>query len=154
MIRVAGPSVADIEEIAALAAEADVFYGDVRNDPLEERRSQIHEALFSEDYFAHMLLAWDGDNLVGFATYSFLWPAAGLTRSLFLKELFVSASARRRRVGTLLMQTVFEVAKRSKCSRVEWQTEADNGIARSFYARFGGGELNGKVLYRMSLPPG
>jgi hypothetical protein len=41
------------------------------------------------------MLAWDGDDLAGFAAYSFLWPAVGLTRSLFLKELYVAEAARR-----------------------------------------------------------
>src|SRR6266581_9292618 len=30
-----------------------------------------------------------GARLTGFAAYSFLWPAIGLTRSLYLKELYV-----------------------------------------------------------------
>ena len=52
-----------------------------------------------------MLLARDEDGvLAGFASYSFLWPAVGLTASLYLKELYVAASRQRHGVGTLLMQ--------------------------------------------------
>jgi GNAT superfamily N-acetyltransferase len=56
---------------------------------------------------------------VGFASYSFLWPAAGLTQSLYLKELFVTAKARRQGVGQALMERLIDIAKKAGCSRVE-----------------------------------
>ena len=35
----------------------------------------------------------------GMASYSFLWPAAGLTRSLYLKELYVAQDWQRQGIG-------------------------------------------------------
>jgi GNAT superfamily N-acetyltransferase len=61
---------------------------------------------------AHSLLAWDNGELVGFASYSFLWPAVGLTRSLYLKELYVAEAARRKGVGKLLMRRLYLIAVR------------------------------------------
>ena len=43
--------------------------------------------VFGHHPAAHVFAAY-ADELVVFATYSFLWPAIGLTRSLFLKELY------------------------------------------------------------------
>jgi len=135
--------------IATLAEEMDRFYGATEVEPLELRLRQINEALFSDQPSAYALLAWEGDQLVGFAAYSFLWPAVGLTRSLFLKELYVVESARRTGVGKQLMRALFEVAVKHDCSRVEWQTETTNEDARAFYADLGAAEFEGKVFYRL-----
>jgi GNAT superfamily N-acetyltransferase len=40
------------------------------------------------------------------ASYSFLWPAAGVTRSLYLKELYVAQDWQRQGIGKLLMDSL------------------------------------------------
>ncbi|WP_328468805.1 GNAT family N-acetyltransferase [Actinoplanes sp. NBC_00393] len=137
------------EGIVALAEEMDRFYGATDVDPLEVRLRQINDAIFAPQPTANALLAWDGGRLVGLAAYSFLWPAVGLTRSLFLKELYVVESARRSGVGEQLMRAVFAIAVKHDCSRVEWQTESTNADARAFYAKIGAPEFGGKVSYRV-----
>jgi ribosomal protein S18 acetylase RimI-like enzyme len=47
-----------------------------------------------------------------------VWPAADLTRSLYLKELHIAAACRRRGVGKLLIRSLAEVASEHGCSRV------------------------------------
>jgi GNAT superfamily N-acetyltransferase len=93
---------------------------------------QIGEAPGGDSPSAHVLLAWDDGELVGFASYSFLWPAVRLTRSLYLKELYVAEAARRKGVGKLLMRRVYLVAVQEDCSRVEWTTDRENGDAQPF----------------------
>ncbi|MGY4771138.1 hypothetical protein ACXC9Q_29880 [Kribbella sp. CWNU-51] len=78
----------DLDQLLTLAEEMDRFYGATEIDPPELRRQQTHDALFGDLPAANSLLAFDGQKVVGFAAYSFLWPAVGLTRSLYLKELF------------------------------------------------------------------
>jgi GNAT superfamily N-acetyltransferase len=123
----AGPG--DAGAIAGLLAEMDVFYGAARPDPLDLRVRQIRDALFGRPPAGFALLAWDEGQLAGLAAYSFVWPAVGLTRSLYLKELYVSAGHRQRSVGKLLMQAIFAEAGQRGCSRVEWTTDTDNAGA-------------------------
>jgi GNAT superfamily N-acetyltransferase len=149
MINIAPASREDARAMAGLLAEMDHFYGAVRAEPVDERVRQIDDALFSGSPAAHALLAWDGAQLAGMAAYSFLWPAVGLTRSLYLKELYVSASHRRQGVGMLLMKAVFEAAARHGCSRVEWTTDAGNASAQAFYSRLGLPKHPAKVFYRV-----
>lgn len=137
------------EAIATLTEEMDRFYGATSVEPLDVRLRQIKEAIFSGQPSAFALLAWNDDRLVGFASYSFLWPALGMTRSLFLKELYVVEAARRSGVGKQLMRALFETAVKHDCSRVEWQTETTNANARAFYSRLAGREFEGKVFYRL-----
>jgi GNAT superfamily N-acetyltransferase len=149
MIKIAPASPADGPAMAGLLAEMDHFYGASRSEPVDERVRQINDALFSGHPAARALLAWDGAQLAGMAAYSFLWPAVGLTRSLYLKELYIGAGHRRQGAGKLLMRAVFEAAARNGCSRIEWTTDAGNASAQAFYAELGLPKHPAKVFYRV-----
>ena len=138
-----------VDQLLTLSEDMDRFYGATELDPFVLRRGQLHDALFSDLPAAHSLLAFDGETAVGFAAYSFLWPAVGLTRSLYLKELFVSQVHRRRGVGRALMDSVLDVARKHGCSRVEWTTESDNSAAQAFYKTFGVEPNGSKLFYRL-----
>lgn len=140
---------AHVESLATLAEEMDHFYGATEVEPLYVRIRQINEAIFSDPPTAWALLAYDNDRPVGFASYSLLWPAVGLTRSLYLKELYVSESARRSGIGKLLMRSLFEIALKHGCSRVEWTTDRDNTGAQAFYELLGISHNASKLFYRI-----
>ena len=140
---------ANAAAIAELAEEMDRFYGASESEPLELRIRQINEALFSDPPSAYALLAWDDGQLAGFASYSFLWPAAGLTRSLYLKELYVIETVRRKGIGKLLMQRLYDIAAEHGCSRVEWTTDRDNPDAQRFYSELGIPVRESKLFYRI-----
>lgn len=72
------------------------------------------------------------------AAYSFPWPAAGTTHSLYLKELYVRAGDRRVGVRSRLLGEILAIAEaRPGCSRVEWTADRDNEAAVAFYHRIG-----------------
>jgi GNAT superfamily N-acetyltransferase len=100
----------DAPAIAALMGELDRFYGATDIEPPSQRVPHIAAALFEEPRAAYALLAWEGEQLAGMAAYSFLWPAAGVTRSLYLKEIYVAEAFRRRSIGALLMQRLCQLA--------------------------------------------
>ncbi|MEU4194885.1 GNAT family N-acetyltransferase [Kribbella sp. NPDC026611] len=149
MIVVRPATADDIDQLLKLTEEMDRFYGATEFDNLEIRRRQLQDALFGDTPAAKALLAVDEDTAVGFAAYSFLWPAAGLTRSLYLKELYVSDAQQRRGIGRSLMEALFDVARQHDCSRVEWTTDRDNLSAQAFYKTFGVEPQNGKLFYRL-----
>ena len=140
-----------IHAIITLAEEMDRFYGatDTDIEPVDQRAAQITDALFGFPAAAHVLLAWDDEQAIGLASYSFLWPAVGMTRSLYLKELYVSQSHRRRGVGSLLMKHLFRVAVEHQCSRVEWTTDEDNTDALHFYRALGAIRYPTKIFFRV-----
>lgn len=140
---------AHVEEILALAEEMDRFYGATEIAPHDIRIHQINESLFSDPPTAHAILAWSDQRLVGVATYSLLWPAVGLTRSLYLKELYVAGSARRCGIGKLLMHNIYEIAAKHNCSRVEWTADRDNIDTQEFYSRIGVQVNTSKLFYRI-----
>jgi len=123
----------DVPAIADLLEEMDRFYGVTEFEPIEQRVAQVKDMIFSNSPVAYVLLATEDGNVVGLASYSFLWPAVGLTRSLFLKGLYIRELHRREGVGRQLMRRLFEVAVETGCSRVEWMTEHANANAQKFY---------------------
>jgi GNAT superfamily N-acetyltransferase len=149
VITIAPAEAAHAEALAILLEEMDRFYGATEVETLELRRRQINESLFADPPSAHCLLGWDGGTMVGFAAYSFLWPAIGLTRSLYLKELYIAETARKGGVGRLLMQRLYEIAVKNECSRVEWTTDRDNTDAQRFYAQLGVPVKASKLFYRI-----
>jgi GNAT superfamily N-acetyltransferase len=149
MITIAHTQPVNSTEFAALAEEMDRFYGATEIEPLELRVRQINDAVFSDPPSAYSLLAWDDGKLVGFASYSFLWPAVGLTRSVYLKEMYVIEAARRTGAGKLLVQRLCDIAVENNCTRVEWTTDRDNLEARRFYAELDVPIKESKVFYRI-----
>ena len=149
MIRVAAAGPADVLALTELLEEMDRFYGAAGGASRDERMRQTAGALFSDPAAAHVLLAWDGSQLAGMAAYSFLWPAVGRTRSLYLKELYVGEDHRRHGVGKRLMRAVFDTAGQHGCSRVEWTTDSGNAGAQAFYGTLGLPRHPSKVFYRV-----
>lgn len=99
---------------------------------------------------ARVLLAIDGRDAVGLATYSFLWPATGVTASLYLKELYVRDSYRGHGIGRRLMARLGAIAAESDCARIEWTADRDNAHAQAFYAHLGLATNTEKIMYRVN----
>jgi GNAT superfamily N-acetyltransferase len=128
-----------------LLAERDRFYGVSWTDP---HPAAIEDALFGPVPAGRALVALHDGAVVGLAAYSFLWPAAGVTRSLYLKELFVRATARRHGIGRSLLRELHAIAAEHRCSRIEWTADTDNPDAQRFYAALGAEPLATKLFYR------
>ena len=141
--------IADCEAIAALLEEVDRYYGADQTQSTADRLPLIRDALFGTPPAAFALLAWSGDTLIGLASYSYLWPAAGVTRSLFLKELYVSETSRRHGIGRLLMAELCRMANASGCDRIEWTADTDNPVALRFYTTLGVPPSPSKQFYRL-----
>jgi GNAT superfamily N-acetyltransferase len=142
----------DVPFIAVLIEEIERHYGAVQVQPFAERVEQVRAALFGQQPVARVLLAEHDGQVVGLASYSFHWPAAGSTTALYLKELYVVPDFRRRGIGSQLMANVQHIAELPpSCSWVEWTTERDNAGARAFYQHLRYTEFHGSVIYR-ALP--
>jgi GNAT superfamily N-acetyltransferase len=139
----------DIDAVGDLLVEMDRFYGGTPDDSPAGRREQIAEALFGSVPWAYALVAVDDGQVVGLATYSYHWPAVGLTRSIFLKELYVARHAWRRGIGQALMERLVALGSEHGCSRVEWMADVFNQGAQDFYQRLGFTSDGSKLVYRV-----
>ncbi len=74
----------------------------------------------------------DAVGMVHFVFHPTTWSIGG---SCYLEDLFVSPTARGRRVGRRLIAAVGEAAKARGATTLYWQTEEFNGTARRLYER-------------------
>lgn len=149
MVEIRAATPGDVETIALLMEDLDRFYGAADVEPSSKRVLQIAAALFQEPRAAYVLLARESEQLVGMAAYSFLWPAASVTRSLYLKEIYVTEDFRGKGTGALLMQRLCQIAVEHACSRVEWTTDKGNALGEDFYERLGVPQNQEKIFYRL-----
>jgi ribosomal protein S18 acetylase RimI-like enzyme len=150
MVTVSRAVAEDAAALASMLGELADFYelaGDGRPAPSE---GEVVKALFGPVGGPFALIARVDNADAGFATCSVLWPASGSASSLlFLKELFVRGSFRRRGVGSALMRAVFDTAEQLGCSRVDWTTEKANTAAQAFYSARGHLVEESKIYYRV-----
>lgn len=147
IIRIEPARPADVDALVGLLTELAEFY-DTDSRPDAEETA---DALFGDLPAATVLLAWAGADLAGMAAYTYLWPAMGTRRSLFLKELFVAGANRHSGVGRQLMAALFDIAAERGCCRVEWTADQGNTAAQRFYAELGAPVLPTKLFYRTDL---
>ncbi|MFB7649599.1 GNAT family N-acetyltransferase [Streptomyces sp. NPDC056084] len=148
MVQISAATEHDLDVVAEILGEIEAYYG---GDSTPGDTTQIRSALFADRPAASVLLARDGGQVLGFAAYTFLWPAAGAETSLYLKELFVREPARRRGVAGAFMEALKVVASGAGCSRIEWTADRDNPPALDFYAAYGAEPRDGKVFFRLEL---
>ncbi|WP_117195673.1 GNAT family N-acetyltransferase [Rhizobium terrae] len=144
-IEIKEASAGDVELLLPLFLDMERHYdGDDGVDGMTAR-ARLSEALDGGE--GVMLVALDRQAL-GFASLFQMFPTTGLTSMWYLKELYVSAGARGRRVGELLMCEAAKVVLARGGLRLEFTTERSNLGAQKFYGRLGAAEMP-KVFYRL-----
>jgi GNAT superfamily N-acetyltransferase len=76
------------------------------------------------------------------------FPAFELTRSLYIRDLYVSQRVRGCGVGTALVKAGARLALSEGFSAVEWTTETANAAARRMYESCGARRLD-RTYYRL-----
>jgi GNAT superfamily N-acetyltransferase len=110
----------------------------------------LRESLFRANPTAEVLLAYVGDNPVGFAVY-FRNFSTFLGRSaMYLEDLFVEPAYRGRGIGKAILAHVAKVAKERGCQCLNWAVLNWNRPAIEFYRRLGAVLLHDWTVCRLS----
>ncbi len=86
----------------------------------------------------------DTGEIVGMALF-FLAYYTWVGKSIYLDDIYVKRSLRHQKIGTALLNKVFEVAREENCKRVRWQVLDWNEPAIAFYRKCGA-EISGEWL--------
>jgi GNAT superfamily N-acetyltransferase len=135
----------DEAQLATLLEDHEHHYG----DPVRPG-SGAEGAAFLVKGGTLCLVADEAGTLAGFAILNPYFPAMGLTHGLFLKELYVAASARSKGVGEKLIEAIRALAKERGDTRVIWTTGVDNTGAQRLYDRLGVRRIE-KIYYAMDI---
>ncbi|HEX4596178.1 MAG TPA: GNAT family N-acetyltransferase [Burkholderiaceae bacterium] len=82
-------------------------------------------------------IAWDAEEAVGFALYFHNFSTFLGRRGLYLEDLYVVPSARRRGIGRALIEHLAAIAVERGCGRFEWAVLDWNQHAIDFYRSLG-----------------
>jgi ribosomal protein S18 acetylase RimI-like enzyme/catechol 2,3-dioxygenase-like lactoylglutathione lyase family enzyme len=87
--------------------------------------------------FGRVLVARDGDRVVGVALLSFLWTLEHGGASAWLDELYVEPAARARGVGRALAEAAIAAAEAADCIALDLEVEPGHDAAVRLYERLG-----------------
>jgi GNAT superfamily N-acetyltransferase len=110
----------------------------------------LRETLFGKEPAAEILLAYEGDEPVGFALFFRNYSTFLGRPGLYLEDLFVVPSARGRGVGRRLMHRLAQLAVERGYGRVEWAVLKWNTDAIRFYEYLGAKPMEDWVVYRLT----
>jgi len=110
----------------------------------------LAETLFGERPAAEVLLAYLGDEPVGFALFFQNYSTWLGKRGIYLEDLFVRPSARKHGVGYALLREVARIALERACGRVEWAVLNWNELAISFYKQIGAKPKDDWTTFRLT----
>lgn len=106
--------------------------------------------LFGDDPAAEVLIAYVGDEPVGFALFFHNYSTWLGRRGIYLEDLFVRPSARKHGVGFALLREIARIAVDRDCGRVDWSVLTWNELAISFYKRIGARPMDEWTTFRLT----
>jgi GNAT superfamily N-acetyltransferase len=99
--------------------------------------ADLHAMLFGPRPAAEVLIAWDGPTPAGFALFFHNFSTFLGRRGLWLEDLWVEPSHRRRGCAQALLRNLAGIAVERDCGRFEWAVLAWNAAAIDFYRSLG-----------------
>ena len=127
------------EEVAEVLplyrAYCDFYESNPTDAGLEE---MVRDVIALPDEQAFLLVAEDGDEIVGFATCAWKWSSLRGARIVFLDDLFVRPEARGEGHADALIASCAELAREGGAPAMEWLTAPTNERAQGVYNRIGG----------------
>lgn len=110
---------------------------------------QLLESLFGR-HEANCLLAFEGEQSVGFAIYFYNYSTFMGKKGLYLEDLFVHPSYRGLGYGKKLLLAVANLALKEDCGRMEWSVLDWNTVAIDFYKNMGAKPMDGWTGFRLT----
>ena len=104
---------------------------------VQATREQLQETLFGAKPAAEVVLAFEGDESVGFAVFSPNFSTFLGKPGLYLEDLYVRPEFRGRGHGRALLRHLATLALERGCGRFEWTVLDWNESAIEFYRRQG-----------------
>ncbi|MFL6539886.1 MAG: GNAT family N-acetyltransferase [Chthoniobacterales bacterium] len=109
----------------------------------------LREVLFGPEPAAHVLLALENEQPVGFAIYFFNFSTWLGRPGLYLEDLFVRPDVRGKGYGRALLVRLAQIADERGCGRMEWAVLDWNEPAIGFYKKLGAKPMDEWTVFRL-----
>jgi GNAT superfamily N-acetyltransferase len=119
-------------------------------DEVVATEESLRDVLFGSEPSAKVILAFDGDEPVGFAVYFFNFSTWLGRPGLYLEDLFVKPETRGRGYGRALLVHLAQIANHRGCGRMEWAVLDWNESAIQFYKKLGAAPNHEWTVFRLT----
>ena len=110
----------------------------------------LRRTLFSDRPAAETLLAFVGDEAVGFALFFHNYSTFLARPGIYLEDLFVLPEHRGRGYGRALLTRLAQIAVERNCGRLEWSVLDWNEPAIRFYKSLGAQPMDEWTIFRVT----
>jgi len=139
----------DSKEIIKLILELAKF--EKLTPPNEAGQKRLLDDAFSDSPPFRILVAEQDNKILGYVFYLFTYSSFEAKRTLYLEDIFISESHRKKGIGKLFMDELIKIAEDSDCQRMEWAVLDWNVNALKFYDNLGARELKEWKYFRMEV---
>jgi GNAT superfamily N-acetyltransferase len=136
------PTKADVQGLARHFSEMQSHYKRPVSDAAAVKAAALACKPPVNTFDPHVLIAAAGDNVVGSLVMNVTFPAAELTLSLYIRDLYVAQAARRSGVGRMLVKAAQRLRATEGFSALEWTTDSSNAAARKLYETCGARQMD------------
>jgi ribosomal protein S18 acetylase RimI-like enzyme len=143
------PTQSDILELAALFSEMQRHYRRPVADKWAIEAATLACQTVGATFDPRTLVATAGKTIIGSIVLNVTFPAFELSRSLYIRDLYVALSRRRHGVGRALVLAAARLTYAQGFSALDWTTETDNTAARAMYESCGARVLS-RTYYRLA----
>ena len=117
----------------------------------EEQSRLIEDGFGDRPRFEAWLAFWQDETApVGYAVFFETYSTFRATPTLYLEDIFVLPSYRRRGIGSALLRHCIQLAHDRDCARMEWTCLDWNRKAQQVYERIGARRLSEWYFYRLT----
>ena len=110
----------------------------------------LRRTLFSDRPAAETLLAFVGDEAVGFALFFHNYSTFLARPGIYLEDLFVVPEHRGHGIGRALLTRLAQIAVERECGRLEWSVLDWNEPAIRFYKSLGAEPMDEWTIFRVT----
>jgi len=118
-------------------------------DQVTATEQQLVDVLFGKKPAAEVLLAFEGEESVGFAVYFYNFSTWLGRPGLYLEDLFVRPEHRGKGYGRALLVELARIARDRGCGRMEWAVLDWNEPAIEFYRKLGAKPMDEWTVFRL-----
>lgn len=113
-------------------------------------REGLSEALFGQQPYAKVLIAYEQKLPVGFALYFYSFSTFLGKPGIYLEDLFVKPEFRGKGFGKALLVKLAQIAIEEDCGRIEWSVLNWNKPAIDFYEGIAAKSMDEWTVYRLT----